>query len=38
MPKIYVFEAKVDNASGYYYTKILMDIWYCTLHTYAKSV
>jgi hypothetical protein len=38
MPRIYGFEAGIDKGSGYYNTKILMDIGYCTLYTYAKAV
>ena len=38
MPKIYAFEAGIDNASGNYKTKILMDMGYCTLSRYAKAV
>jgi hypothetical protein len=38
MPKIYAFEAKIDLGSGYYNTKILMDMEYCTLNSYGKAV
>ncbi len=38
MPKINAFEAGLDKGNGFYNTKILMEIGYCTLHTYAKAV
>jgi hypothetical protein len=38
MPKINVFEAGIDIGSGYYNTKIHMDMGYCTLYTYTKAV
>ena len=38
MPNIIEFEAGIDNRSGYYNTKILMDMGYCTLLTYAIAV
>ncbi len=38
MPKINAFEAGLDRGSGYYNTKILMEMGYCTLYTYAKAV
>ena len=38
MPKIHVFEAEFDKESGYYNTKILMDMVYCSLSTYSKAV
>jgi hypothetical protein len=38
MPKIHVFEAELDKESGCCNTKILMDMVYCSLSTYAKAV
>ena len=35
MPKINAFEAGLDQGSGFYNTKILMGMGYCTLHKYA---
>ncbi len=38
MPKINVFEAEIDKGSGFYKTKIVMEMGYCTLEKYAKAV
>lgn len=38
MPKIIAFEAGLDIGSGYYNTKIFMDMGYCTLDKYARAV